>query len=122
MTEPQILIVDDEPTVLHLASLIVQTAGFPVLTSTNGLEGLSTFQSAKDSISVVITDVQMPTMGGIEMAKAIKSRKKDVKIIFISGYAPSTEISDLIQKWDAEFISKPFDIHSFKESIQRILA
>jgi two-component system cell cycle sensor histidine kinase/response regulator CckA len=120
--QDQILLVDDEPAVLSLASLVIKSSGYPVLTSTNGHEGLQTFTNARDSISVLVTDVQMPLMGGIEMAKSIKSQKQDVKVIFISGYSPTPEIADLIAEWDAQFISKPFDLQHLKAAILRAAA
>jgi len=69
----------------------------------------------------VVSDVQMPLMGGIEMAKAIKSRKMDLNVIFISGYTPTEEITDLILEWDAQFIPKPFDLQHFKNAVQKVM-
>jgi DNA-binding NtrC family response regulator len=59
----------------------------------------------------------MPLMDGIEMAKSIKSRKKDLKVIFISGFSPTQEISDLILEWDAQFVAKPFDLGHFRSAV-----
>jgi two-component system cell cycle sensor histidine kinase/response regulator CckA len=120
MGEPKILVVDDEPSVLNLASLVIQKSGYPILTATNGQEGLDAFTRSFDSISTVITDIRMPIMGGIEMAKAIKSLKASVNLIFISGYAPGPEITDLVLAWDAQFVSKPFDLQQLRSAIQRL--
>jgi two-component system, cell cycle sensor histidine kinase and response regulator CckA len=121
MEQAKILLVDDEPNVLNLASLVLKGAGHSVITSKNGLEGLQAFSDAQDSISVLVTDVQMPLMGGIEMAKSIKSIKKDLKVIFISGFSPTEEISDLILEWDAQFVAKPFDLGHFKSAVLNAL-
>ena len=119
MEPARILIVDDEPSILTLASLILRNSGYPVLTSTNGQEGLEVFTVYRDTISIVVTDVKMPVMGGIDMAKAIKSLKRDVHVIFVSGYAPNEEITELILAWDAQFISKPFDLQQLRGAVQR---
>ena len=117
MDQVKILLVDDEPNVLNLASLVIKGAGHPVLTSKNGVEGLEAFAGAQDSITVLVTDVQMPLMDGIEMAKALKAKKKDLKVIFISGYSPTKEITDLILEWDAQFVAKPFDLIQFRNAV-----
>ncbi|HKP95013.1 MAG TPA: response regulator [Fibrobacteria bacterium] len=117
-----ILVVDDEPSVLNLASLVIQGSGYPVLTSTNGREGLDLFRNSGEPISVLVTDVQMPIMDGIEMAKSIKSENQDVKIIFVSGFAPTKEIADLILEWDAQFLSKPFDLQHLRTAVQRAVS
>lgn len=121
MDQAKILLVDDEPNVLNLASLVLKGAGHNVVTSKNGVEGLQAFSEAEDAITVLVTDVQMPLMGGIEMAKSIKSRKKDLKVIFISGFSPTQEISDLILEWDAQFVAKPFDLGHFRSAVVNAL-
>lgn len=119
MEAARILIVDDEPSILTLASLILRNSGYLVLTSANGQEGLEVFTAYRDSIAIVVTDVKMPVLGGIEMAKAIKSLKRDVHVIFVSGYAPGAEITELILDWDAQFISKPFDLQQLRGAVHR---
>jgi DNA-binding NtrC family response regulator len=121
MDQAKILLVDDEPNVLNLASLVLKGAGHSVITSKNGVEGLRTFTDAQDSFTVLVTDVQMPLMDGIEMAKAIKSKKKEMKVIFISGYSPTKEITDLILEWDAQFVAKPFDLTQFRNAVLNAL-
>lgn len=121
MSTARILVVDDEPSILTLATLMLRNSGYPVLTSANGQEGLETFKAGMESISILITDVQMPIMGGIEMAKAIKMLKREVHVIFVSGYSPSPEITDLILQWEAQFLSKPFDLQQLRGAVQRIV-
>ncbi len=121
MDQGKILLVDDEPNVLNLASLVLTGAGHSVITSKNGVEGLQAFSDAQDSISILVTDVQMPLMDGIEMAKAIKSKKRELKVIFISGFSPTKEITDLILEWDAQFVAKPFDLGHFRNAVANAL-
>ena len=121
MDQGKILLVDDEPNVLNLANLVLKGAGHSVITSKNGVEGLQAFSDARESISILVTDVQMPLMDGIAMAKAIKSLKQDLKVIFISGYSPTKEITDLILEWDAQFVAKPFDLDHFRNAVSKAL-
>lgn len=105
-----VLIVDDEPAVLSLASLILQKEGYRILTATDGAEGLKTFQERKAEISCVVTDVQMPVMDGIHMAEAIFSESPAARIVFVSGFSPTQEIARLVEEFHAKFLPKPFTL------------
>jgi two-component system, cell cycle sensor histidine kinase and response regulator CckA len=117
MNPRTILLVDDEPSVLGFASLVLQQAGYNVLTAQNGVDGLNEFIKSKDRISCVVTDVQMPQMDGINMAKAIHSENPDLKVVFISGYAPTQELASLVEDWSATYLTKPFTIESLAAAI-----
>jgi signal transduction histidine kinase/ActR/RegA family two-component response regulator len=104
----QILVVEDEPAVLSLTALSLESIGFKVLTATCPKEALTIFQSSSDSIDVLLTDVMMPEMNGIEMAQAMRAIRPDLRVVFMSGYANENVNSiDLSNKLN-RFIMKPF--------------
>ena len=78
-----ILCVDDEPTVLATRKLVLQSAGYRVVTATNGSEGLSLFS---DQINAVVLDYAMPGMDGGQVAAEMKRRNPDVPILMLSAY------------------------------------
>jgi two-component system, cell cycle sensor histidine kinase and response regulator CckA len=117
MAPRTLLLVDDEPAVLAFTTLVLQRAGYHVLTAKNGIEGLNEFLKSKDEISIVVTDVMMPQMDGVKMAKAIRLENPTLKVVFISGYAPSDELSGLVEAWSATFLAKPFTIQSLEAAI-----
>src|SRR5262245_34823735 len=82
-----VLVVDDEPIVLRAVTAALAFSGFRVVVAENGAAGLEAFMAAPDSIQLVIADVVMPYMGGIEMVKRFREIRPDLKIILMSGYS-----------------------------------
>jgi CheY-like chemotaxis protein len=87
MTEhKRILVVDDEPMVLFILHDALQALGsdYEIVTARNGLEALSSAQ--KSPFDLVITDLSMPGMGGIELTEAIKTQRPATPVIWITAY------------------------------------
>ncbi len=103
-----VLIVEDEPMVRDVARATLARQGYDVVTATNGVEGLTLAEELGDRLSLIVTDVVMPQMGGWEMAERIKRDKPSMKILFTSGY--NEEIAN-VQGRVAEavdFLPKPY--------------
>lgn len=81
-----VLLVEDEEVVRNIILEILKQQGYNVLTANNGREGLSSFKMDGKDIRVVLTDVVMPEMNGVEMAEALKDLSPRLPIIFMSGY------------------------------------
>lgn len=79
------LCVDDEPSVLMMEKLLLESAGFRVLTASSGIEAIATLQSA--NIDVVVMDYSMPGMSGVAAAQAMKRLRPDVLLVFLSAYS-----------------------------------
>lgn len=79
------LVVDDEPDVMETAAALFRSIGYEVFTANNGLAALEILQRTKD-ISVLFSDVMMPSMTGIELAKRARELRPDMKILLASGY------------------------------------
>jgi CheY-like chemotaxis protein len=84
MAAKMILCVDDEPTVLATRKLVLQSAGYRVVTAANGDEGLSMF--AEQAVEAVVLDYAMPGMDGGSVAAEMKRRNPDVPILMLSAY------------------------------------
>jgi two-component system cell cycle sensor histidine kinase/response regulator CckA len=85
---PTVLVADDEPAVLTLTAMLLEGAGYAVLRAVNGVEALMLYASYADRVDVVLTDVEMPEMNGIELAARIRDRNPDARILFMSGFLP----------------------------------
>jgi two-component system cell cycle sensor histidine kinase/response regulator CckA len=86
MRLPRILLVDDEPVVLLLMRRTLTEAGYEVLPATNGMEALELAAAARPAVDAVITDLQMPQMGGEALAAALRQAGPDLPILFVSGF------------------------------------
>jgi len=81
-----ILLVDDEPHVLEIGKEVLQTLGYQVLEATNGLEAIDMFTANQEQISLIITDLVMPILGGEKAVARIREIRPEMKVIFVSGY------------------------------------
>ena len=82
------LLVDDDPTLLGIFARIVQQAGYAVSTATGGEDALAKLQSGP--VDVIVTDLAMPGMSGLELVKRVRLRDPDLPIIILTG-APGFE-------------------------------
>ena len=104
-TQFQILVVDDDEEVKSMVADLLTLNGYSAIAMTNPIEALSYFRTNAENISLVVTDIEMNYMNGIELIKNLKKIKRDLKVIAISAYTKekveSVEMIDM-------FIHKPF--------------
>jgi signal transduction histidine kinase len=101
----KLLIIDDEKPVLEMLELSLSSEGYDVLTAESGSEGLSVF--ADKAPEIVITDIKMPGMDGIEVLKRIKSANEDAEVIVITGHGDMDSAIQALQNGASDFITKP---------------
>jgi PAS domain S-box-containing protein len=119
-----LLVVEDEPSVRHLAQTLLETQGYVVLTAPNGQDALHVARDHKGSpIRLVITDVIMPLMGGMVMAEWLKATYPELKILFTSGYTDEAITGSVTQQSGIEFLAKPYTpailIHKVRELLDK---
>lgn len=117
---PFILIVDDQKAVRLMLELFFRGEGYLVKTATNGAEALHLVKA--EAPDIVIMDVKMPVMDGLEALPLLKSASPETKIIMITGYADTTTLEEVWQKGASDFILKPFDLEVLNEHVRRLLA
>ncbi|MEP6849252.1 MAG: sigma-54 dependent transcriptional regulator [Acidobacteriota bacterium] len=114
-----ILIVDDEQSYRQLLSLVFESDGHMIRTAANGLEAL---QLLRDSpADVVISDVRMPDMDGIEMLRAIRETLPDLGIVFMTAFASVEAAREAFKLGADDFIQKPFDVEELKLIVKKTL-
>lgn len=100
-----LLVIDDEELILDTTRIILENYGYKVFTASNGMDGVSVYEARKDEIDAVIVDMSMPRMDGPATISALRSVKRNVKILAVSGIAEyKKNYSDIFQA----FLSKPF--------------
>ena len=100
-----ILVIDDEKSIRKILSIALQEKGYEVFEATNGREGLEVFKDKKPEI--VITDVKMPEMSGIQVTREIKRLNDDVDVIIITGYGSEDLVIESLRVGASNFIKKP---------------
>lgn len=103
--ESTILIADDEPEIREALARILRRQGLQVLFAADGREALDLIQSSP--VDVVLADLRMPRLNGLELLKAIKAIKPDVEVIILTGYGAVEDAVDAIRTGAYDFITKP---------------
>jgi len=114
-----VLIVDDEETIRELAAATLSRAGYRVLTAAQGNEALSLHSSRAGEIALVLTDLNMPEMGGGALARAFAGLNPGLKFLFMSG---ATADADAPLPPDARVLQKPFAVARLLEEVRVTLA
>jgi DNA-binding NtrC family response regulator len=102
-----LLIVDDESELLEVLEAIFTNAEWTVKTAQNGRQALEAIASFKPS--VILSDINMPELNGIEMLKHLYDRGDDTPVILMSGYRDSEKMKEAWIHCTFDFIDKPFD-------------
>ena len=114
-----ILILDDDPRVLDTLTFVLEDLAIPLLRSTNPLEALEIVRREKPR--VMITDLMMPQMGGLEVLRAVKIMDPSIQVILVTGYGTIREAVDAIRDGAFDFISKPFKAALIEAVVRRAL-
>lgn len=117
----RILIVDDDPSVRSMLGLILKENGpYKTITAENGEQALGVIKGT-ERIDVVVTDIQMPKMNGLELLKKIKSFDPTLPVIMITGF-PTIDVAVRCMKEGAsDFITKPFKFDQVELILSRII-
>ncbi len=103
-----VLIVEDESAVRTLAGRTLAGRGYTVLEAENGREALRVARKYPGSIDLVITDIVMPELGGIELIEGLHAERPEAAVLVISGYLEPATASEAIQMAGLPFLAKPF--------------
>jgi CheY-like chemotaxis protein len=117
-----LLVVEDEPSVRHLARRVLEAQGYTVLSASNGQDALHAVRDHKGSpIQLVITDVIMPMMGGKVMAEWLKTSHPDLKILFTSGYTDDAITNNGALQPGVTFLAKPYTPATLARKVREML-
>jgi two-component system, cell cycle sensor histidine kinase and response regulator CckA len=117
-----LLIVEDDPSLRHLAQGVLKGQGYDVLTAPNGQDALRVAREHQGTpISLVITDVIMPRMGGKMMAEWLKVTIPGLKVLFTSGYTDDAMAENGVLEKGIEFLPKPYSPASLARRVRDLL-
>ena len=117
---PKILVVDDEPAMCDLIASIVRTSGYEAIVATHVEEALA-HVDAGQRFDLAMLDVVMPTMSGDDLARELRRRDPDAKVLFVTGYNEALFQARPILWRGESFIDKPFTPSSLLEAVSMAL-
>jgi two-component system, cell cycle sensor histidine kinase and response regulator CckA len=116
-----ILVVEDDPTVCQLVSKILKRYGYKVLTARCGAEGLNIIKAYDAPLHLLLTDVVMPKINGIELYERAAQIIPGLKVLYMSGYADDVILQSGTVALGAPFLRKPFALLDMAFKIREIL-
>lgn len=114
----KILLVDDEDGIRNVLGIVLEDNGYHVLRAASGEEALSLFRET--SPDIVLTDIKMPGMDGIELLRRIKSENPDTEVIMITGHGEMDLAIKSLQSEAADFITKPINDEALELALRRV--
>jgi len=121
-----VLVVDDEEVVRIIMVQVLQDNGYTVLEASDGLEALRIAKEHTGRIDLLLTDVKMPGMNGLELAARLLSNRPEMTVLYVSGHADSTrqiqlQEGQVIIEPGANFLHKPFSPDGLLQKVRHVM-
>ncbi len=117
--ETQIIVVDDEPVICQQLERLYTHSGYSVIIANSADEALQRLESR--NIDLVVTDIRLPGLSGIELTKRIQENHPDVPVIVITGYGDIDTAVEVLKLGASDYILKPFSAAAIQESTRAVL-
>ena len=119
---PVILVVDDDDSVRQMMCAILQRNGYSVLDASDGKGALTICDGHQGDIQMLLTDITMPQMSGVELADLVSARHPQIKVLFVSGYSTEATIHRKLPGSAHGFLAKPFTHEELTHKINELLS
>lgn len=116
----RVLFVDDEPLIARLGEQFLRRLGYNTTVHTDPLEALDCF--LEEHFDLVITDLSMPGMSGLELGARLRECRPDQRIILTTAYHSILEGRDVKALGFCDFLAKPYNLDALRGAIERVLA
>jgi two-component system cell cycle sensor histidine kinase/response regulator CckA len=118
---PLVLIAEDEESQRALVRTILENQGYTVMVAGSGQEALELVHRAPGPVDLLLADVVMPGMGGLELAQTLRHLVPQVKVLFMSGFVDHQQVRQSILECNRDFIGKPFSQADLIAKVQAVL-
>jgi CheY-like chemotaxis protein len=118
----RVLLVDDEKEVIEVCKEMLEALGYEVLVAAAGAQAVSVVKNDVKGIDLMILDVVMPDMDGVQTYDAVRNLKPDIRVLVCSGLAPKEDIRQMIDNGCRDYLLKPFDIAKLSEKIESVFS
>lgn len=116
-----ILLVDDDPTILKVTARMLEAQGYVLLRASSPSEAILIADEHGTTIHLVLTDMMMPDMNGPDLAKALVSRRPQLKRLFMSGYGADVIGPQGVLDGRVSFVEKPFTRNELAAKVREVL-
>ena len=116
----RVLVVDDEPDLAESCAYFLERAGYEARTAASAPEALDLLQ--KESFGVVVSDVRMPRMSGMELLSAIRQRDPDIEVLLLTGYPDLQMAVSAIKQGAFDYLAKPYGEEELIERVGKAMA
>lgn len=120
ISHQRILLAEDDDSMRGFLARALERAGYDVIAFDNGADAFARLK--EEPFTLLLTDIVMPRMDGIELARRASELDPDLKIMFITGFAAVTLNSEVRAPKDARVLSKPFHLKDLVNEIDKLLA
>lgn len=117
---PQVLVVDDEPAIRAILSDLLVHEGFRVHTAGNGYEALEVLEHRQ--VEIVISDMKMPEMGGMELLQHLAEKYPHIVTLVITGFSTVETAIESMKRGAFDYVMKPFNVDQLMRTVHRALA
>jgi len=112
-----VMLVEDDPTTRTAMHTLLESQNFSVLIADNGKNAVEILKRESDSVSLVISDMVMPEMGGMELYTVMQIRWPDIKILFVTGHPLNSDDQEILEQGRVDWLQKPFSINDFNQAL-----
>ncbi|MCX6625435.1 MAG: response regulator, partial [Acidobacteria bacterium] len=117
---PTILLVEDEDSIRHLVKRSLRSMNYTVISCPNGLAALAALEQFTGNVDLLVTDVVMPCLGGLELAQRLKARIPGLKVLFCSG-STGAEAFRTLSATNEPYLQKPYTMQDLSNRIRELL-
>ncbi len=115
-----ILVVDDDSSILEVLSARLEAAGYSTVTASDGFDALTLLH--KQKVDLIISDMKMPEMDGMELYEEVKKKNEHIPVIFLTAYGTIPDAVNAVKAGAVDYVSKPFDGRQLVEKIRALLS
>ncbi len=116
-----ILLIEDEEELRNVATRLLEKFGYRVLAAADGAEGIARYRARRAEIQLVVTDLMMPKMGGLEVFRALREDERSLKVLFTSGYAAPSLREAVGSDIGVAFLTKPWTASELLRQVRALL-
>ncbi len=121
-SQSTVFVVDDEQVIRELTCDILEGQGYRVLSARNGREAVDMLGKDPETVDLVILDMSMPEMDGIQTFRAMREIRPDLKVLVSSGYTEDPSVKRLVAQGASGVLTKPFKIDELSRIIESTLS